>query len=215
MKKVITILVLILAIAVSGFYIYLDFSNKKEEVEIVKQDEVKKEIFPIVKTKEVKIGDMVLNIPENLEVFNENGTYFRINGSFKNLNDDTKVSNFLSMGVDYKNNLNDKNLLIKDWFYENGPQTQKHAKIPDFEKSSKINTIDSYLVRYLAPQDGFGLSTYTKDSIYISYKKNIYEIWNYRRTDSKDVYLTPEEIESIENYEKIVDEIIKSIRFVE
>ncbi len=213
MKKVITILVLILAIAVSGFYIYLDFPNKKEDVEIVKKDEVKKEIVPIVKTKEVKLGDMVLNISENLEINNVNDSLvLKFKGSFKNV--DIK-DNSLFFYLNYSKDSVLMNSSLEDWFDQNGPQTEKTSASSLYDEEKKVNNLSYIESLYEAPTSRMASSFYNVKVLYFKNKSDIYEITYFNKSNNPKISLTPEEEKSIQNYEKIVDEIIKSIRFVD
>ncbi len=219
MKKVITILVLILAIAVSGFYIYLDFSNKKEDLEIVKKDEVKKEIVPIVNNKEVKLGNMIIDIPASLEIeeLKDKNISINIIGKYvvdESINEVTDEK-YKMISFFYRKNDNPNKTSLKEWSDYNGPQVEKNSHIPLDEKYIKINKLDAYLTLYGRPDYASDTKYYNREQTYLSNKTDIYEIRNYRQADEKEIKLTPEEEKSIQNYEKIVDEIIKSIRFVD
>lgn len=222
MKKIFTILVSVLIIAMSGFYIYskkLLLQNKEgEKNQITKQEEIKKEVMQEAQTKEIKLGDMVLSIPESLiiEDLTEKNITVNIPGIFAENNEldqkiQVKQKRFMLF---FDKNSNKDKLSLKDWSDNYGPQTEPHSQIAINEKYIKINNFDAYLTLYSYPRYVYDIEYYDREQTYLSNKTDIYEIRNYRRADPKNIFLTPEEIKSIENYEKIVDQIIKSIRFV-
>ena len=109
------------------------------------------------------------------------------------------------------------NLTTEEWLDKNAPYKDKQS--PYSPISVKDISIDGEkaisLISYVSPD--FSGDLYNIQSIYIFYGDMVYKIDSYvlpvEQVDSK-FKLTDEEIKNIQAYEKIVEAIIQSIRFV-
>ncbi len=201
-----------------GFYF---FTKQKKIVEApinTQQDSSQSNKVANIDTKEFKLDNMVLNIPKDLEVsmLNNNSLSIKIPGVYAENNDAFKKIQIKNKSIEffYYKNDNNENKSLKEWFMYKGPQSEKGAQIAIEEKYIKLNTFDAYLTIYGVPDYTFDTKYYNREQTYLSNKTDIYEILNYRMANVNEVKLTPDELKSIQNYEKIVDQIIQSIHFV-
>ena len=212
MKKV--VLILLCVIIVGLVYFYLLNKNK----EIIHQEEIVI-MTPTKETKEVKVGNLVLNIPEELEIIKSNryALSIKIPGVYAEKNEvDSRIQkkyNYLIFSFYENTNLDRKS--AQEWFLS---ESSKEAGIvidpPDNEFILKVGNFDAYKTIHGSLNEFVDTTYYNREQTYIPNKTDIYEIVSYRKADTKEIQLTPEEQKSIENYEKIVDQIIQSIRFV-
>ncbi len=217
MKKALIAIVSICVIILSGYYIVLNAnrSTKNQDIQIENkstQDKPTKQ----KDTKEVKIGDIIMNVPTSTEVnFENNKMYISIKGIYAEDGDSFKRTQVDSkdLKISYFKDDNKEKLTTQEWFDGSEEQNFRWRDIPGDEKYININNNNMYLLRYFSPAVSSDLKYYDKERGYISKNTDIYEIVNYRKSDSPDIKLSPEETDSIKNYEKIVDEIINSIRF--
>jgi len=215
MKKVIIILVFIKILGLGYFYFFNKANVAIQQEEVIDTIPIKE----VKQTKEVRVGNMVIDVPAELEIIKDtdNRITLKIPGTF---------SETIDVNKNIKNN--DKELIfywykddnlerysLEEWSMYKGPQQYKWSQIADEEKYIKISSISAYLTQYLAREEGADFEYYNREQTYLSNKTDIYEIWNYRKSETQYPKLTKKEQESIDNYEKIVDEIIGSIRFVE
>jgi hypothetical protein len=208
MKKI--ILIILCVAIISGGYFY--FLNKDRVV--IQQDEAIDTVptQAIKNTKVVRVGDMVVDVPKGLEIQKDSENHYSIliEGQYKEYPETQESVKNHAIRITYGKDWNEESLSLQEWFDLNGPQTQKTSKTSLYDNYKTINNI--LIVESLYPRISF---TDYYDSIenYLLNKKDVYKITFNKQ--SKETELNFEEQSSIQNYEKIVDQIIQSIRFVE
>jgi hypothetical protein len=217
MKKI--ILIILCAAIIGGGYFY--FLNKDKVA--IQQDEAIDTVpaQAIKNTKEVRVGDMVLDVPEEVDIIKTNryslsleipglyADYNRLDGNTR-----TQVNHNLVMFSFYEDT-NLENKSAEGWFISgNSKEPGIIIDIPNDEFSIIVGSFDAYKTVY-SSGDFLDTKYYDRHIVYISNKTDIYEVWNYAKPEIRYSKLTKEEQESIDNYEKVVNQIIQSIRFVE
>ncbi len=225
MKKLLIVLGIILVLAGILFYVqYMQMSRTVQPVFVpqVQTQETKKEADEIVLDKEKQIGNMVFGYGKFGEINNlkENSLELNINIKSSALDTNTmqKVQKkYTPIYFSVFKNTSPKNLTTEEWLDKNAPYKDKQS--PYSPISVKDISIDGEkaisLISYVSPD--FSGDLYNIQSIYIFYGDMVYKIDSYvlpvEQVDSK-FKLTDEEIKNIQAYEKIVEAIIQSIRFV-
>lgn len=216
MKKIILIVISVLIIG--GGYMY--FLNK--EIHTTPQSKVidTVSVEQTKNTKEVRVGDMVMDAPQELEIIKSNrfALTFKVSGVYaENTETDSKIQkqgNYLSFSFYENANLEKKS--SEEWF---ATESSKEANIvidqPDDEFSVKVANLDAYKTIHNSSSDFVDTGYYSREQIYVTNKTDIYEIIYYTKRNPEYAKLTPEEQSSIQTYEKVADQIIQSIRFVE
>ncbi len=218
MKKSILIVVLLLVV-IFGIYYFVKQNEIRDSVINTQQNNSPTKEVSKDNVKEIRIGDLVLDIPKDLEIelLQDRSISVKIPGVYAetiNVNKRTQIQEKEILIYVYKDD-NKNQLSLKQWVDNNGPQSYKHSSIPEKEQYIKVNNLDAYLTVYLARETGSDFDYYNREKTYLAHQDDIYDIWNYRKSLTQYYSLTPEEQKSIENYEKIVNQIIQSIRFVE
>ncbi len=133
---------------------------------------------------------------------------------FKNkINNDSKKSPFF-LGIIYEKNINKESLSINKWWEEFGPQNQHKAPYPLKNNLIKIKNNDAYYTLY-SGSDGFGYDYYNLVIVYIPHGTDIYEVHGFKLPDNPSSDLTPEDVQAAKEYEKIFDQILQSIEFLD
>lgn len=216
MKKKILVIMAIIVIFWVGFYFYgksLFFKENSHSSDLALLSLVNMQItYP---KKEVEDFDVKEYNEEEARV-----VYAEI--PFKNFfflenyqNNNKKLPGLLSIYV--TKNANKDELSIDDWLAAEGNNLESDKQSPKSYKQENIEISNKKGVKnYFAPVDGrVNFSLYELITLYIPNKTDIYEINYYKLPINPDPLLTPEYIKNAENYEKVTDEIIQSIRFVE
>jgi hypothetical protein len=215
MKKSILIVVLLLVV-IFGVYYFVKQNEIKDLVISTQQNNSLTKELSKDNIREVRIGDLVFDLLKDIKVEeNQNSLTIEVIGKYiekSQIND--SQTNFPIL-ILYNQEYNEKSLELQDWFNENGPQTGKTSASSFFDKEKKIGNIYYLESFYKAPSQMYRSEYYDVVIDYFKDKKDIYTIVSYRNPNNPEKSLTPEEQKSIENYEKIVNQIIQSIRFVE
>ena len=215
MKKGTYLIAIIVVIILGGILIYpKNYFLAKEPIK--KNNNVSNEIN---KNTEVKFGNMIFSYPNyslvttnNLPVLNivlKQSLAFISDNNLKSYDNNAEVHFFVSK------NESPKNISLEEWLDQNAPYAGKtSAYSPVSTTETKINGLDAiYLVSHVSDNRTGGY--YDLRTLYIFYKSDVYEIESYKLPQEPDPALTSEDIKNIKEYEKTVDQIIQSIRFVE
>ena len=220
MKKGLIILVLLLLIIAMAYSAFLYKNKGLLNTKNTEHGNIKNKIPPQVNTKEARLGSMVLNYPQNAEIYVNNKLSVSINliQKIKMLNfviDKRYVSDSAPFSVIFLKNENPDKLLIEKWFDQNNPEGDKQSPFSVISKEKlKINNLESLRVVFHVTDDRAG-GYYNLNNIYISKGSDIYSTESFKLPQEPDPVLTVEDIKNIKDYEKTVDQIIQSIHFVE
>lgn len=222
MKKLWIFLIVVIIFGSVFFYYY--FINIKKDDSLLKKDDfvLNNSLKTEKNTYEKKFGDMVLKIPKDFKFVVEEDDFLNLNTNFNFMKNsdlsEERVSSLDAPLLIYLNkNVNKENNLISDWFKNNSPENEPKSVYRVLKKENTIiNGLESYKVVFENDTQLTG-GYYNLTTIYISYKSDIYEISYYTYLlDEQDKTLynfTESETQDAKNYEKAVEEIIKTIRF--
>lgn len=108
----------------------------------------------------------------------------------------------------------DKEVSIKDWWEEYGPQNERQAPYPDEEKEIKIGNLDAYYTSYETSRTSFGYEYFTPVFIYIIHDSKVFEISGVKLpSDAKDLGFSDQEIQEAKVYESIFNQMLQSFTF--
>lgn len=213
-------LIIVLAVVVAFGIFYFMKQNKMEELNApLSQNNSQQKVTQPDEMKDVQIGDMIFSVPKELEVKNDDKNHETIflPGTFisgKDLSGENTHDNKLPIFITYHTNDNEKYLSLSEWFKFNGPQTEKTSATSWYDMEKVIGTISYFESLYKAPTSMYQSDYYDVVLDYFKNKTDIYTVTSYKMPTNPGTSLTPDEQKSIENYEKIVNQIIESIYFV-
>ncbi len=219
MKKVKILILLVLLVLAGGYFLL--FKNKAVEIDLINnQNNLIKVNLTQTNFKNISFKFNESEVSLDKEIDNLLRFYIQKESKILNRNEgySSSVSKTTPLNFFLNKNQNPENLSISKWFEENTPEQEKQSIYSALEEEEvNIGGVTSYKVRYQAhPQLTGGY--YDLVTIYIPYKTDIYQIEYYSAPKGEvdpSLALSEEEKKSIEEYEKIVGEIINSIRFEE
>jgi len=212
MKKGITIFILLVVIVCSYYY----FLQKKVEVNKGEQIMIKDKLASKALTKENKFGNMVFDYStDDINTKEVDSELILLFNKLKFVQSIFPKKYYpASFSISVGKNTNNKKLSIEEWLDENSFENSRQAP-SSYKRESVIISNTNASKRYFYPRNGFRSEYYETIILYIPYKNDVYEIDYYILPKELDPSFIKEDIEQAKDYEKIVDEIIKSIRFVE
>lgn len=216
MKKIALLVPLIVVLLLVVTFVINRNINKIQEPKV--NNSSQEELIKTFKGKFVSF-----KYPENFNVFVDNYDNIFINPKFKNTYPFEYVLKIHEFNSDnYKDS--DKKLPIEIWFNYYALDTERGAPNPDENMSYKFKLAgiyDAFYTIYVSEKVYFRSEFYEHYSpvfIYINNNQGrVFEV-NTQKIDSDSSVskqYSLEEIAQAKQYEKIVDEIIQSIRFVE
>jgi len=221
MKKITLITILALFIIVLVFYFYSQNSSLKNK-EITQEFEIKQN-QDLNKTKDKVFKNMVFSYPEEGVIVQEEPSNFILNLNIPSVvvneyRGEKITVNKIPVYFNISKNNSPKDISMEEWLDQNAPYKDKGS--PQLPISTEIFTIknnDAIVLFYKLSNDPTGYSVYDHRSLYIFHNDDVYEIDSLLApeiSEESDLVLNEEEAKNIKNYEKIVDEIIQSIHFI-
>lgn len=213
------IILISLIVVVAGYFYFF----KKDAANVLQQET--KSISIRDQVKEGRLKNLVFNYPEDSEI---NEDSFSILGLGINLGikyhsvdlnlNEKYTKNTTPIHFYVSKNESPKDFSLEEWLDENASYKDKgspYSPIRSYPTTVGDNNA-IVLISHTAPQVNGGF--YDIKTFYIFHKDDVYEIETYIQPQverSTELTLSEKELENIKNYEKVVDEIIQSIRFVE
>jgi len=221
MKKIFLILLIIISLGLIVFFYFKYGDNTKQvSTPVLKETNVVENNL----TQEKKIGEMVLKYITGVKVSREEYDFLNleIESNFRKFSRDQGykeiVVNSAPLIFSISQNINPEKKPVDKWFEENNPEEEKQSVYSTLtEEEIKIGGISARKVRYLANVQLTG-GFYDLITLYVPRNTDIYEISYYavpiNEVDS-NFQLDKSDLNNAEQYTKIVEQIIKSIYFVD
>lgn len=214
MKKIIIIVIFLLIITLGFYYLFLDKNSFQKSEHISSEININKIESDIT---EGIIGDLVFQYKPEVSLMENESDISLI---FNNLQliDSLSPKKYIqgSLVVNRNENVNKEKLSIENWLEIDGNNFEYDKQAPTsykIEYKTIANQKSSY--HYFYPRIGFRSEYYDTVLVYIPYKTDIYELWYFKLPKDSNSEFTSPDIKQINDYEKLVEEIIQSIRFVE
>ncbi len=221
MKKITLITIPALFIIVLVFYFYSQNSSLKNKE--VKQESEIKQNQDLNKTKDKVFKNMVFSYPVEELIVQEEPSNFALNLNIPSVmvneyRGEKITVNKTPVYFNISKNDSPKDISMEEWLDQNAPYKDKgSSQLPISTKILKIKNNDAILLFYKLSNDPTGYSVYNHRSLYIFHNGDVYQIDSLLApeiSEDSEFVLNEEETKNIKDYEKIVDEIIQSIHFV-
>ena len=168
-------------------------------------------------TVALNIGNMTIKYPSFIKFkkYGETSYDFDTKKLFFNKDESgsIKQDTYFPIKITYLSGVNSEKLSVKDWWNKEGPQNDRQAPSPDREESIIVNGVESYKTTFTSPIPEYHSYYYDVVYLYIPNGSDIYKISGYQLPININPDLTPEEIKSAQEYEKILNQVINSFKF--
>lgn len=220
MKKVFLITLIIVVILLGYHFI------KKNRIDslVVDNVQVKSDIMKVEeKMKDGKLGSMTFKYPEDAIITQDKFPFFDLNINIFSVavdgyKENKYVKNYTPLNFYVSKNESPKNISMEEWLDLNAPYKDKGSPyLPINSGVTKIDGNNAIYMNYHVSDYRIG-GFYDLKILYIFHNNYVYEIESYTISsliEERDLSLNEREKENLQNYEKIVDQIIQSIRFVD
>jgi hypothetical protein len=170
-----------------------------------------------LETKQVEIEDMVLNVGKRAEISeSKDQIILNIPGIYKGGAGTNYQTYEKEIIITVMKGLNEKKEPLDKWFSVFDPQdVWPSVEEYQYAKKQNINTNNFIKTLYTAPTSLQNSNFYDVLVDYFAKDTDIYQIIYFHESEDKEITLTVDQEKSIKNYEKIVDQILNSIHFVE